>query len=181
VVVRREIDRRFRSSQAVFQYLKNYFYKGQRLTFVTLLRPHVAASFDPAMLDQVKLITNEHDDGRTLGLQFKLNGDPTTVGLKLDQTIGLTNLRGRPMFDRTTGAVDYGALRTDGDFAYVRETKDGSREFGLMYAIGIEYQGKPLFLMPPNSSMYQGPGEFRVADVRDKMPRWHEIAPATSE
>ena len=177
----REIDRRFNPSETFFQYLKNYFFKGQRLTFVTVLRPIKAGNFDPTVLDEVKLLTAEHDDGRTLGLQFQLGGEPITVGLKLDQTIGLTNLRGRPMFDVATGTVDYGALRTDADFAYVRERRDGTREFGFQYATALAYAGAPFFKQPVREAMYQGLENFAVADRRDKMPRWHEIIPAPAQ
>jgi hypothetical protein len=174
----REIDRRYNPSQAFYQHLANYFFQGQRLTFVTVLRPLPAGGYSPALLGGVKLITNEHDDGRTLGLSFQLDGEPVTVGLKLDQTIGLTNLRGRPMFDRATGTVAYGPLRTDADFAFVRERRDGRREFGFQYGIGLEYDGRELFLEPVWKEMFQGPGGFAVADRRDKMPRWHETVGA---
>ena len=126
----------------------------------------------------LKLVTNAHDDGRTLGLKFHLNGELVTVGLKLDQTIGLTNLRGRPMFDGTTGTVDYGALSTDADFAFVRERTDGSREFGFQYATVLAHAGGKLFHQPVWTGMFQGPGDFAVKDRRDKMPRWHETVPA---
>jgi hypothetical protein len=174
----REIDRRFNPSQVFYQYLKNYFFKGQRLTFVTVLRPIAAGTFAPALLDDVKLITDAHDDGRTLGLQFTLGDEPVTVGLKLDQTIGLTHLRGRPMFDATTGAVEYGALTTDADFAFVRDRKDGSREFAFQYATALAYAGATLFQQPVWDGMFQGPEKFSVPDRRDKMPRWHDVAPA---
>ena len=171
----REIDRRYNPSQAFFQHVKNYFFKGQRLTFVTVLRPIAAGSFAPALLGDVKLLTDEHDDGRSLGLQFSLGGERVTVGLKLDQTIGLTNLRGRPMFDAKTGAIAYGPLRTDADFAFVRERRDGAREFGFQYGIAVAFDGRTLFEQPVWKAMFQGPGDFAVADRRDKMPRWHEI------
>ncbi len=175
VAATREIDRRFNPSQVFYQYLKNYFFKGQRLTFVTVLRPIAAGSFSPALLGDVKLLSDAHDDGRTLGLQFTLGGEPVTVGLKLDQTIGLTNLRGRPMFDATTGAVDYGVLKTDADFAFVRERKDGTREFAFQYATALAYAGATYFQQPVWDQMYQGPDNFAVPDRRDKMPRWHEV------
>jgi hypothetical protein len=175
VVDRRALDRRFHESEAFSQSLHGYFFQGQRLTFVTVLRPHVSGSFSPAMLEDVALLTGPHDDGRTLGLKFTLNGDPVEVGLKLDQNIGLTNLRGRPMFDWKTGSVAYGRLRTDADFAFVRTRSDGSREFAFLYGSRLEHEGVPLFNMPENHEMYQGPGDFRAADIRDKMPRWHEI------
>jgi hypothetical protein len=178
VFANREIERRFNPSQVFYQYLKNYFFKGQRLTFVTVLRPVAAGSFAPALLDDVKLITDVHDDGRTLGLTFTLGGEPVTVGLKLDQTIGLTNLRGRPMFDAKTGSVDYGALKTDADFAFVRERKDGTREFAFQYATALAYAGATYFKQPVWDQMYQGPDKFAVPDRRDKMPRWHEVVPA---
>ncbi len=175
----RVIDRRFNPSEAFLQYLNNYFFKGQRLTFVTVLRPIAAGSFVPALLNDVKLLTDEHDDGRTLGLRFMLGGEPVTVALKLDQTIGLTNLRGRPMFDAATGAVSYGALRTDADFAFVRERRDGTREYAFQYATALTFAGKTLFQQPVWDAMFQGPGNFAVPDRRDKMPRWHEVIPAT--
>ena len=171
----REIDRRYNPSQAFFQYLKNYFFKGQRLTFVTVLRPIAAGSFDRKQLDDVSLLTGEHDDGRTLGLHFTLGGEPVTVGLKLDENIGLTNLRGRPMFDVATGTVAYGALRTDADFAFLRERRDGTREFGFQFATALAYAGEKLFEQPVHEGMWQGPGDFAVTDRRDKMPRWHQI------
>lgn len=176
----REIERRFNPSQTFFQYLKGTFFKGQRLTFVSVLRPLAPGAFAPKMLQDVSLLTNEHDDGRTLGLRFTLDGEPVTVGLKLDQTIGLTNLRGRPMFDGRTGAVSYGALRTDAEFSFVREHRDGTREFGFLYGITLEHAGRTLFDMPLNHEMYQGPGSFRVPAIKDKMPRWHAVAPAAA-
>lgn len=175
----REIDRRYNPSQAFFQHLANYFFAGQRLTFVTVLRPIPRGTFAPALLGGVELLENAHADGRTLGLRFALGGERVTVGLKLDQTIGLTNLRGRPMFDRTTGSVDYGALRTDADFAFVRERAGGQLEFGFQYGISVSYADRPLYLQPVWETMFQGPGDFAVADRRDKMPRWHEtVRPA---
>ncbi|HTO04538.1 MAG TPA: hypothetical protein VL069_12585, partial [Opitutus sp.] len=177
----REIDRRYNPSQAFHQHLANYFFKGQRLTFVTVLRPVNAGTFTPAMLGGVELETNDHDDGRTLGLRFQLGGERVTVGLKLDQTIGLTNLRGRPMFDLATGTVEYGALRTDADFAFVRERRDGHVEFGFQYGTALTYGDRSLFLQPIWHEMFQGPGDFAVTDRRDKMPRWHEtVAPANA-
>jgi hypothetical protein len=173
----REVDRRYNPSQAFFQYLQNYFFKGQRLTFVTVLRPIEAGSFDPKLLEDVKLITDEHDDGRVLGLRFTLGGEPVTVGLKLDQTIGLTNLRGRPMFDVATGSVDYGALHTDADFAFVRERRDGAREFGFQFASAVTFASTKLFEQPVWKGLWQGPGDFKVTDRRDKMPRWHQVLP----
>lgn len=177
----RVIDRRFNPSEAFYQYLNNYFFKGQRLTFVTVLRPVAAGSFNEKMLGDVQLITDEHDDGRTLGLRFTLGGEPVTVGLKLDQTIGLTNLRGRPMFDVATGTVGYGALHTDADFAFVRERSDGAREFGFQYATAVKFGGTTFFQQPVWKAMFQGPGDFAVADRRDKMPRWHETLPAAAK
>jgi len=178
VAATRVIDRRFHPSSAFYQYLKNYFFKGQRLTFVTVLRPVPVGGFDRKLLDEVKLITDEHDDGRALGLHFMLGGEAITVGLKLDQTIGLTNLRGRPMFDVTTGAITYGALRTDADFAFVREHHDGTREFGFQYATALSFAGTTFFEQQVWPKMYQGAGGFAVSDRRDKMPRWHAVAPA---
>lgn len=177
----REIDRRYNRSHTFYQHLANYFFKGQRFTFVTVLRPIEAGRFTPAMLGGVELLTNEHDDGRTLGLRFELGGERITVGLKLDQTIGLTNLRGRPMFDRATGTVGYGALSTDADFAFVRERSDGHVEFGFQYATALTFGDRNLFLQPIWEGMFQGPGDFAVPDRRDKMPRWHEtVAPAAA-
>ena len=177
----REIDRRYHPSQVFYQYLENQFFKGQRLTFVTVLRPVAVGGFDRHVLDEVQLLTGEHDDGRTLGLRFPLGGETVTVGLKLDQTIGLTNLRGRPMFDAATGTVAYGALRTDADFAYVRERRDGGREFGFQYATAVSHAGTTLFQLPVWDRMWQGPGDFAVPDRRDKMPRWHEVTPAAAK
>ncbi|MDR1009741.1 MAG: heparinase II/III-family protein [Opitutaceae bacterium] len=169
------IERRFNPSKAFVQYQNTYFFKGQRLLFVTVLRPHDPGTFNAAMLDDVKLITNERDDDRTLGLTFRLDGDPVTVGLKLDQTIGLGNLRGRPMWDFRTGQVTYGKLRTDSDFAFVRERKDGAKETGFFYGCELHYDGKTLFDMPLNKHMYQGADDFRNPVIKDKMPRWHQI------
>ncbi|MDB6127782.1 MAG: hypothetical protein JWM35_1678 [Verrucomicrobia bacterium] len=176
----KEIGRRYNRSTAFYQYLKSYFFKGQRLTFVTVLRPHAPGGFEAAMLADVKLLPPPQDEGRTLGLTFRLAGDEVTVGLKLDQTIGLTNLRGGPRFDFRTGRVEYGALATDADFAFVRKKADGSREFGFMYGCVAQFEGKTLFEMPLNQhstmfseTVYPGAKEFRVDQIRDKMPRWH--------
>lgn len=173
----RSIDRNYHPSDVFFQYLKNYFFAGQRLTFVTVLRPVAPGPVAAGVLDDVTLLTGARDDGRTLGLRFSLDGERVTVGLKLDQTIGLTNLVGRPMFDVTTGTVAYGELATDADFAFVRERRDGRREFGFQYATALSHAGKTLFSLPPWREMYQGPEGYSVPDRRDKMPRWHEVLP----
>ena len=83
------------------------------------------------------------------------------------------------MFDLATGTIEYGALRTDADFAFVRERGDGNVEFGFQYASALTYGDRSLYLQPIWQEMFQGPGDFAVKDRRDKMPRWHEtIAPA---
>ncbi|MDB6168847.1 MAG: hypothetical protein JWM88_1711 [Verrucomicrobia bacterium] len=182
VTLTKEIGRRFNRSTAFYQYFKGYYFKGQRLTFVTVLRPHAPGSFQESMLHDVKIIPDPRDDGRTLGLTFSLGGEPVTVGLKLDQTIGLTNLRGHPVFDFRTGAVAYGELRTDADFAFVRSKGDGTREVGMLYGSEVEFAGKILFDMPLRrdvttfgEGIYAGAKEYRLDECKDKMPRWHEI------
>ena len=55
------------------------------------------------------------------------------------------------------------------------ERRDGARELGFQYGIAVAFDGKPLFEQPVWKAMFQGPGDFAVADRRDKMPRWHEI------
>ena len=181
ITLTKEIGRRYNRSTAFYQYLKSYFFKGQRLTFVTVLRPHAPGEFAESMLTDVKLLPTLQDDGRTLGITFTLGGDPVTVGLKLDQTIGLTNHRGGPRFDFRTGQVEYGALTTDADFAFVRAKADGTRELGFMYGCVATFTGKTLFDMPLNQhptmfseTIYPGAKEFRVDQIKDKMPRWHE-------
>jgi hypothetical protein len=184
IIQTKEIGRRYNRSQAFYQYLKGYYFKGQRLTFVTVLRPHAPGGFQESMLNDVKLLPGEPDDGRTLGLTFTLGSDPVTVGLKLDQTIGLTNRRGGPRFDFRTGRVAYGALSTDADFAFVRSKPDGSHEVGLMYGCAVQFDGRTLFDMPLNQhpgmfgeTVYPGAREFRVDQIKDKMPRWHATVP----
>jgi hypothetical protein len=78
----------------------------------------------------------------------------------------------------TTGAITYGALRTDADFAFVREHHDGTREFGFQYATALSFAGTTFFEQQVWPKMYQGAGGFAVSDRRDKMPRWHAVAPA---
>lgn len=180
----KEIGRRFHRSQAFYQYLKGYYVRGQRLIFVTVLRPHDPGAFKPEMLDDVKVLPNPARDGRTLGLTFTLRGEAVTVGLKLDQTIGLTNLRGHPAFDFRTGAVTYGALRTDADFAFVRTHRDGSHELGFQYGSEVRFGGEALFDMPVRrntttfgEAVYPGATEYRLDESKDKMPRWHAVVP----
>jgi hypothetical protein len=170
----REIDRRFNPSQAFFQFLYSHFFKGQRLAFVTVLTPHAPGSFSESMLGAVELIHDNERSFRTLGLRFSLNGAPVTVGLKLDQNIGLTNLRGRPMFDWRTGSVAYSELRTDADFAFVVD-RGAEADMGFIYGSQLDYRGETLFDMPLNNRMYQGAVEgYRVPEGKDKMPRWRE-------
>lgn len=170
----KEITRRFNPSRAFYQYLAGYFFAGRRLTFVTVLAPHKPSSFSEALLKTVRVIPGSDRESRSLGLSVEINGQPVTVGLKLDQNIGLTNYRGRPMFDFETGSLAYGKLNTDADFAFVME-KGGEAEFGAMNVSRVLYDGKALFDMPLNKHMYQGPGEYRVPAIKDKMPRWQEV------
>ncbi len=171
----RLVDRRYATSETFYQYLRNYFFKGQRLLFVTVLRPVPINSSPEKLLSDASLITDEHDDNRSIGIHFTLNNEPVTVGLKLDQTIGLTNLRGRPMFDVKTGSITYDSLISDADFSFVREHKDGSIEFGFQYASLLRFKGSTLFKQPVWKEMYQGAPGFSVVDRRDKMPIWHEV------
>ena len=85
------------------------------------------------------------------------------------------------MFDVATGTVGYGALRTDADFAFVRERRNGTREFAFQYATALAYAGTTLFKQPVWDAMFQGAGDFAVPDRRDKMPRWHEVVTAPAQ
>jgi hypothetical protein len=109
-------------------------------------------------------------------LEFRLDGDPVSVGLKLDQTIGLANLKGRPLWDTAAGMLTYSKLSTDADFAFAIE-KPGAFEYGLMYATRLDYDGKTAFDMPVTKILYQGPFEYRVPDARAKMPYYRGVAP----
>ena len=170
----KEITRRFNPSTTLFQYMNGYFFRGQRLTFVTVLTPHDPGKFSDSMLQNVHLIPGSDRESRSLGLAFEVGGRPVTVGLKLDQNIGLTNDRGRPMFDFETGSLTYGKLNTDADFAFVME-RGRDVEFGAMNVSRVLFDGRTLFDMPLNTHMYQGPGDYRVRAIKDKMPRWHEV------
>jgi len=175
----RSIDRRFNPSTAFLQFLYGYFYPGQRLGFVTVLTPHVTGTFDDSLLDRVQILQDDAGSFRTLGLRMDVGGAQATVGLKLDTNIGMTNLRGRPMFDWQTGAVDYGSLQTDADFAFVVD-RDGQREIGLISGSRFCWDKEVLFDMPKAAHMYQGPVDYEVPDRKDRMPRWHETLRGTS-
>ena len=182
ITLTKEIGRRFNRSTAFYQYFKGYYFKGQRLTFLTVLRPHAPGSFNETMLQDVKIVPDPKDDGRSLGLTLQLGKESVTVGLKLDQTIGLTNLRGHPIFDFRTGTLAYGDLRTDADFAFVRTKSDGSHEVGMMYGSAVEFAGRMLFDMPVRrdtttfgEAVYPGAKEYRLDESKDKMPRWYEV------
>ena len=172
----RTIDRRFNPSNAFFQFLYGYFFVGQRLGFVTVLSPHAPGSFDDRLLHRVEILQDDAGSYRTLGLRLDVGGADATVGLKLDTNIGLTNLRGRPMFDWQTGSVAYGPLQTDADFAFVVD-RDGECEIGLLSGSRLSWQGDVLFDMPKSEHMYQGPVEYDVPERKDRMPRWHEVLP----
>lgn len=179
----RTIDRRFNSSTAFFQFLYGYFFKGQRLGFVTVLTPHAPGSFGEGMLQQVEILQDDDGSWRTLGLRLNVGDGQATVGLKLDTNIGLTNLRGRPMFDWQSGAVAYDSLQTDADFAFVVDRGAGAgeqeREIGLISGSKLCWQGETLFDMPLAEHMYQGPVDYDVSDRKDRMPRWHEVQRTT--
>lgn len=170
----REIDRTYNPSQTFYQFLYSRFFKGQRLAFVTVLTPHAPNSFDNSLLNTVQVIHDAERSYRTLGLQFTIDNAPVTVGLKLDQTIGLTNLKGRPMFDWETGQVTYSQLKTDADFAFVVD-RNKSKDIGFIYGSQLTYKDDILFDMPLNKHMYQGAVEgYQVPNIKDKMPRWKE-------
>lgn len=168
-----EIDRRFNPSKTFHQSLANYFFAGQRLTFVTVLMPHQPARFNEKMLQTVGVITDSNRDNRSLGLRLNLPNQVVTIGLKFDSTIGLSNLIGRPLFDYETGKLSYGNLTTDADFAFVAE-RTNEIEYGLMNAAKLEFNNQNLFEMPVNKKICQGPTKFRVPNARDRMPRYHD-------
>ncbi len=159
-------------SQCFYQWLQAYWFKGMRFNFVTVLRPHPAGQFDKDMLDDVQLLQPEHRDGRRLGLLVQLGDDrQATIGLKLDQAIGLTNLRGRPLFDVDTGSIRYADLTSDADFAFVL-AHERQLDFGFVNGAKLDYRGQSLFMAKRDLYMNQGPTTFRVERVYDKMPRW---------
>jgi len=170
----RTVDRRFNPSTAFFQFLYGYFFAGQRLGFVTVLTPHAPGAAVGDLLNRVEILQDGDGSYRTLGLRFDVGDGSAIVGLKLDTTIGLTNLRGRPMFDWRTGAVEYGSLRTDADFAFVLE-RDRGREIGLLSGSRLCWNDEVLFDMPLAEHMYQGPVDYAVPDRKDRMPRWHQV------
>ncbi len=170
----RTIDRRFNPSTAFFQFLYGYFFVGQRLGFVTVLTPHKTGASHDKLLNTVQILTDDAGSYRTLGLRFDVGGAAATVGLKLDTNIGLTNLRGRPMFDWRTGAVDYADLQTDADFAFVVD-RGNEQEIGLISGSRLCWKKDVLFDMPISEHMYQGPVDYEVPDRKDRMPRWHEV------
>ena len=172
----RTIDRRFNPSTAFFQFLYSYFFRGQRFGFVTVLTPHAVGGFAEDMLRRVHILQDDAGSYRTLGLRLDVGGAQATVGLKLDTNIGLTNLRGRPMFDWQSGAVDYGALQCDADFAFVVDRAD-QREIGLISGSRLCWNGDVLFDMPKSEHMYQGPVDYEVPQRKDRMPRWHQVLP----
>ena len=139
-----------------------------------MLTPHAPGSFDESLLNRVEILQDGEGSYRTLGLRFDVDGSPATVGLKLDTNIGLTNLRGRPMFDWQTGTVAYGALQTDADFAFVLD-RGKAREIGLISGSRLCWNDQTLFDMPLSQHMYQGPVDYEVPERKDRMPRWHEI------
>jgi len=179
VTLRQTIRRRYALSEVFGQVLRNTFQAGQRLTFVTVLRPHLRGGFQEEWLDDVQVTPAADESGRTLGLAFTVAGAAVRVGLKLDPNVGLTQLRGRPMFSSITGLGEYGGgLGTDADFAFVSIRADGSRELGGMHLGQLRLAGESLFSMAPTSRMWQGPGDFQATDCRDRMPRWHEVVAA---
>ncbi len=80
--------------------------------------PHDPGKYSDSMLDNVRITPGRDRESRSLGLAFEIGGRPVFGGLKLDQNIGLTNDRGRPMFDFETGSLTYGKLNTDADLAF---------------------------------------------------------------
>jgi hypothetical protein len=165
-------NRRYHDSQVFYEYVQGHFGEGQRLVFVTVLAPHAAGAFNEKMLDAVRILSGSNKDGRSLGLEIDTGSRKIVAGIKLDQTIGLTNLRGRPMFDYSTGALSYGPLTTDADFAFVSPGAAGGG-YGFVYGIRIDYSGRTLFEQPVSKQLYQGPWGSPVADSRAKLPLYH--------
>jgi hypothetical protein len=165
-----EIRRLYGPSKAFYQYISNYFFVGQRLTFITVLQPHAPGTFSEEKLKAVEVLPDPKRDGRTLGLRIRIDDSWATVGLKLDPLIGLTNFKGRPMFDWETGTVEYGQLATDADFSFALDRSTGV-EYGLMNASRITYRGRVLFEVPTTTS----PTRFDGTLTKDRMPRYHDV------
>ena len=174
----KETRRAFHPSVAMYQHASGWFTEGQRLLFVTVLAPHAAGGFSEAMLDGVRIVESsrggEAEHG-TLALALEIDGCPATVGLKLDRTLGLANLSGRPMFDPDAGALDYGSITTDADMCFAVE-RGTSVEYGFVNAARLRYGGVTLFEMSVHAGMFQGfvPEDQVVRAPRDTMPRWHD-------
>jgi hypothetical protein len=172
------IDRAFNDSDCFYQWVKGWFYKGMRINFITVLRPHKSGSFDESMLQDITIENDERLSGGYITVNAKIgNSNTISVGLKLDSNIGRTNLRGRPLLDWKTGSIDYGSIKSDADFVYVCD--DGKQiEYALINASIVEYNGQNLFEMPIQNpdTMWQGASVgYTVPDVRDRMPIYTDI------
>ena len=159
----KRISRRWGQSDSFYEYAWARWFEGQWLTFVTVLQPHPAGRFREEMLKAVEAVPAP--DHRSLTLRFQENGKPVAAGIKLDRTIGLTNLRGRPEWEWQTGKLEYGPLVTDADFAFVQ-----GDDFGLMNATRLDFNGRTLFEMPVSTKIYQGPFPDSAPAPRTKLP-----------
>ncbi len=177
ITAAKEIRRNFNPSQCFYQWMKGWYYKGMRLNFITVLRPHEAGKFAEDMLTDITIEKDKLQNGATMCINVDMGkGKKAVAGLKLDMNIGLTNLRGRPLMDWKTGTVEYGRLKTDADFAFAIED-DKTIEYGFINASVIGYDGKPLFEMPIQHEMWQGASAgYAVPDLRDRMPVYSDKA-----
>jgi hypothetical protein len=177
----KDTRRAFHPSVAMYQHASGWFTVGQRLVFITVLAPHPAGTFLEALLNGVRVVESgrgadaEHG---TLALALEIDGQPATVGLKLDRTLGLANLSGRPMFDPDAGALQYGEnglITTDADMGFAID-RGATVEFGFVNAARFRYAGAALFEMPVHGGLFQGfvPPDQTARAPRDTMPRWHE-------
>jgi hypothetical protein len=174
----KETRRAFHPSVAVYQHASGWFTAGQRVLFVTVLAPHAAGGFSNTMLEDARIVESsrggEAEHG-TLALGLEVDGCPATVGLKLDRTLGLANLSGRPRFDPDAGALNYGPITTDADMCFVVD-RGSLVEYGFVNAARLRYGGATLFEMPVHAGLFQGfmPEDQMVRAPRDTMPRWQE-------
>ena len=134
---------------------------------MTVLLPHAAGGFRKEMLDAVRVLPGA-GDGRSLGLAFEIEGLVRHRGAQARSG----HRPGQPEGPPSVGPGRRHArlrenLATDADFAFARETGQGT-EWGLVYATRLDYAGRTAFHMRPTPLLYQGPFEFRVPEPRAK-------------
>ncbi|GGD57008.1 hypothetical protein GCM10010911_13470 [Paenibacillus nasutitermitis] len=158
------IRRCYGDSEMVYELDSAYVQVGTMNAFVTVLTPFAADDSVSGVKDRVK-ITRLAEEKDSLSLRYEAGGTVFHLAYKLDLDLGvIAGTKDFPKYAWEQSRLDYGAIQTDADFAYIHMAPSVPRRYGFVNGCGIQFGDTLLFRTPQMSSYQFHSSAFRTAD-----------------